>query len=178
MKKFFSFVLVALALAMTTESAFAQRDAGAKMRGEFGMSGGFAGRSMKAARDTSHDYRQYVQQYVQTVPTQVVSPVVAKAVADSIGDYIEKSQVHMAWMRKQAAGDQETLVSIDLIDKSLAEAGKSHKEMHAMCMKTTIETGGTMKCCEVIDKSLAVAISEHEKLMKRIKDEKPATAKK
>ncbi len=111
------------------------------------------------------------------MPTQTVNPVVAQATADTIGDYIEKSQKHMAWMRKQAAGDKETLVSIDLIDKSLADASISHKEMHAMCMKDTVHADGTMKCCETIDKSLALAISEHEKLMKRLLAEKTAAQK-
>jgi hypothetical protein len=49
--------------------------------------------------------------------------------------------------------------------------------MHAMCLKENIHADGTMKCCETIDKSLAVAIAEHEKLMKRLLAEKTSAKK-
>jgi hypothetical protein len=149
---------------------FAQRDAGAKMRGEFGVFGNSASRSMQNARAYYQDYRAYVQ----SVPAQNINPEVAKHVSDGIGDYIEKSQKHMAWMRKQAAGDKETLASIDSIDKHLADAAKSHKDLHGMCLKETVDAAGTMACCQTIDKSLEQSIAEHDKLMKRLKAENPA----
>ena len=173
MRSYLNLVLMAVAVLGAADSAFAQRDAGSKIRGEYNFYGGAAGRSMRSAREYSHDYRQYVQ----TAPATKVNPEVAKEAADSIGDYIAKSQRHTAWMRKQASGDKETLASLDVIDKNLADAAKSHKELHEICMKEHVEGEGSMTCCQKIDESLKVAIDEHDKLMKRLVGEKSATKK-
>lgn len=174
MKRLLGFVVLALATMTTAESAFAQRDAGSKIRGEYNFYGGSAGRSMQSARDYSHDYRQYVR----TAPAQKVNPEVAREAADSIGTYIAKAQKHMAWMRKQAAGDKDTLASLDVIDKNLADAAKSHHEMHDICMKDNVDAEGSMKCCQQIDDSLKTAIDEHDKLMKRLAGDKAVAPKK
>jgi hypothetical protein len=170
-----SLVIVAalgLATVFSTSNALAQRDAGAKIRGEYNFYGGSAGRSMRSARDTSQAYRQYVP----TAPQQKVNQEVAKEAADAIGGYIAKAEKHMAWMRKQAEADkdQETLTSLNSIDKHLAAAAKSHKDMHEMCLETNVDATGSMKCCQQVDESLAAAIAEHDKLMKRLAGNKPA----
>jgi hypothetical protein len=161
------------ATAFGASNAFAQRDAGSKVRGEYNFYGGSAARSMRGARESSQAYRQYVQ----AAPQQKVNQEVAKEAADAIGDYITKAQKHMAWMRKQAEtdNDKETLTSLTSIDKNLAAAAKSHKDMHEMCLKTTVDAGGSMKCCQQVDESLSAAIAEHDKLMKRLASDKPAT---
>jgi len=174
MKKLIGFVLVALATMLVTEPVFAQSDATSKMRGEYNFRGSSASRSMRNAREYSHAYREYAQ----TPQLEKVNPEVAKETSNSIGEYIPKAQKHMAWMRKQAAGDKETLVSLDLIDASLKDAAKSHKAMHDLCEKEDVDADGSMKCCEQIDESLATAIAEHDKLMKRLADNKKAVSKK
>ena len=174
MKKMIGFVLLALATMTMVESAFAQSDAGAKMRGESNFYGGSAGRAMRGARDYSNDYRQYVQ----TAPAKKVNPEVASEAADSIGQYIKKAQKHMAWMRKQAASDKATLTSLDLIDKNLAAAAGTHEELHEICMKDNVDAAGSMKCCQNVDESLSAAIAEHDKLMKRLAGDKAAALKK
>lgn len=167
--------LALLALVVPMNTASAQRDAGSKIRGEYNFYGGAAGRSMRGAREYSQSYRQYVR----TAPQQKVNPEVAREAADAIGDYITKAQKHMAWMRKQAeAGkDKETLTSLDSIDKNLADAAKSHKEMHEMCLKQNVDPTGSMKCCQEIDEHLSKAIAEHDKLMKRLAVEHTAPKK-
>jgi hypothetical protein len=126
---------------------------------------------MRGALESSRDYRQYAQ----AAPEKKVNPEVAREAADAIGDYMTKAQKHMAWMRKQAAGDKETLTSLDSIDKSLADAAKSHHEMHETCLKDNVDAASTMDCCKVIDASLSKAIAEHDKLMKRLAAAKPST---
>lgn len=165
--------ILGLAMAFGTNSALAQRDAGSKIRGEYNFYGSSASRSMRGARETSQAYRQYVP----TAPQQKVNQEVAKEAADAIGDYIAKAEKHLAWMRKQAeaGNDKETLTSLNSIDKNLAAAAKSHKEMHEMCLKANVDAPGSMKCCQQIDESLAAAIAEHDKLMKRLAGDKPAT---
>ena len=169
-------VLALIALAVPANLAHAQRDAGAKIRGEYNFYGNSAGSSMRSARDYSNYYRQYAQ----SAPAQQVNPDVAREAADTIGTYITKAQRHFAWMRTQAqaSNDKETLTALDAIDKNLAAAAKSHHEMHDTCLKANVEAAGSMKCCQEIDESLAAAIAEHDKLMKRLAGNKAAVPKK
>jgi hypothetical protein len=174
MHKILAFTIVALAVAIAASSASAQQsDATSKMRGEYNFRSGSANRSMRNAREYSHAYREYVR----TPEVEKVEPEVAKETADAIEQYIVKSQKHMAWMRKHAGGDKATLASLDLIDKNLEKAAKSHKELHEMCEKAEIDGKGSTTCCEQIDESLSVAIDEHDKLMKRLGLDKPAPKK-
>lgn len=172
-----SIVALAAVVAVGLPSiATAQRDAGSKMRGEYNFYGRSGGTSMRGARDYSSHYREYAQ----SVPAQEVNPEVAREAADVIGTYITKAQRHFAWMRTQAqkANDTETLASLDSIDKNLAAAAKSHHEMHDTCLKANVDAAGSMKCCQQIDDSLAAAIADHDKLMKRLAGEKAPAAKK
>ena len=147
-----------------SQAAFAQRDAGSKMRGEYNFWGNSAGGAMRSGRDYSRYYREYARD------AQPVNPEVAREAADTIGQYITKAQRHLAWMRTQAqtGNDKETLASLDAIDKNLADAAKSHHEMHDTCLKADVDATGSMQCCQQIDESLAKAISDHDKLMKRL----------
>jgi hypothetical protein len=166
-------VVAALAIVSATASVMAQSylDASSKMRGDYGNSS--ASRSMSSARGYTQDYRQYATR----APN--VDPEVARDAADSIGSYITKAQKHFAWMRVQAdkAGDKVTLTSLDEIDKNLADAAKAHHEMHDTCMKDTVDKSGSMKCCQQVDDSLAKAIAEHDKLMKKLGLAVPTVAK-
>lgn len=162
--------LALLAILAPSSTALAQRDAGSKIRGEYNFYGGAAGRSMRGAREYAQSYREYVR----TSPQQKVEPQVAKETADAIGDYITKAEKHFAWMRKQAqaGNDKETLTSLDSIDKSLADAKKHHASLCAYCEKDNVEGEGSMKCCQEIDASLAKAIAEHDKVMKKLAAQK------
>lgn len=158
--------LALLALLVPASTALAQRDAGSKIRGEYNFYGGAAGRSMRGAREYTQSYREYVR----TAPQQKVEPQVAKETADAIGDYITKAEKHFAWMRKQAqaGSDKETLTSLDVIDKNLADAKKHHAGLCEYCEKETVDAKGSMQCCQEIDASLSKAIAEHDKLMKKL----------
>jgi hypothetical protein len=175
MNKKFCFAAVALAamaFAAVADSAFAQRGAESKAAGQYNFYGNSAGRSMRGAREYSNDYRQYAGS------ADKVDKELAQEASDAIGTYIVKAQKHMAWMRKNAGGDKATLASLDVIDKSLADASKHHKEMHDCCAKPEVDKGKSTKCCEGIDESLATAIAEHDKLMKRLKLPNPTPTKK
>lgn len=168
-------LLTAACIVLVASPAFAQRDAGSKVRGEYNFYGGAAGRSMRGAREYSQSYREYAR----TAPQQKVTSEVAKETADAIGDYITKAQKHMAWMRKQAQADKDkqTLTSLDAIDKDLIDAAKHHASLCEYCEKENVEAEGSMKCCQEIDGSLAKAIAEHDKLMKRLAGDKAPTQK-
>ena len=118
--------------------------------------------------------------FPNAAPDKKVNPEVAREAADSIGQYITKAQKHFAWMRKQAqaSNDKETLTALDGIDKNLADAAKSHAEMQETCLKDNVDAAASMECCKVIDDSLAKAIADHDKLMKKLAGGKAAAPKK
>lgn len=154
----------ALAVAMATAAIAQQKDAGWKIRGEYGWSGSSAGRSMQGAYDYNQDFRQYAHSVTKP------SPEVAKEATDAIGQYIAKAQKHLAYMRKRAAGDAATLASLDVIDKNLADAAKAHVTMCEVCLKENVMPSASMKCCENLEIPLSKAIAEHDKLMKHLGD--------
>ena len=168
-------VLALLALVAPANSAYAQRNAASKIRGETNFYGNSAGSSMRAARDYSSHYAQYAQ----GVPAEHFNPEVAREAADAIGTYITKARRHMAAMRThaKASGDKATLASLDEIDKNLAAAAKSHHEMYEHGLKDNMDIATSIKHSQVIDKPLAAAIAEHDKLMKRLASENAAAPK-
>ncbi len=149
------------------------RDAGSKIRGEYGASHQSASRTLYHARDYANDYRTYVQDARQS--RRPVNAEVAKEHAEGLGHNIALFQKHLGEMRKHAASDKETLASLDLIDKYVKDAARFQAEMSEMCTKPEVNAAGSMKCCEDAGKSLDKAIAEHDKLMKKLAAKKPAT---
>jgi hypothetical protein len=171
-------------LALFAHVAPAQPGAGGKARGEFNFYGRGARSAMRGARDSTRSFQEYVRQtqpappqIVREVPAQVVvvSPRIVQAASDEIGDYIYKSERHMAWMRRQAeaSGDKETLASLDSIDRNLAAAKQKHVALCDCCAADTIDSAAAVACCQVINESLAKAISQHDVLMKRLGADQP-----
>ncbi len=157
-------VLVAVMVAFAAAISFAQSGADAKARGRYDFYGKSSSRSMRSAREYSRDYRQHVQ----ASPKAPVDGAVAKAAAESVGMNIDKATKDVDAMRAEAAGDKETLASLDLVAEKLAEASKHHKAMLEMCCKENVDGEGSMACCADIEKALEAAAAEHEKLMKRL----------
>jgi hypothetical protein len=175
MKRLSTLCTVAIAASVViATSALAQSylDAGSKARGDFGTSS--ASRAMNSARGYAQDFGRYAQ----SAPK--VEKEVAMETADAIGEYITKAKKHFAWMRSNAekAKDKDTLAALDEIDKNLAVAEKTHKGMMEMCMKDKIDPVECTKCCRQIDESLAKAIDEHDKLMKKLGMANPTPAAK
>ena len=174
-RKWVAAALLAAAAVVWAGVGHAQiRDAGSKVRGEYGMSQQSTSRSLYHARDYANDYRSYVQDARQS--KRPVSPQVAKEHAEEMGHNITLTQKHLADMRKHAANDKETLASLDLIDKYVQEAAKQQATMLEMC-KGEVDANGSMTCCEDAAKSLDKAIAEHDKLMKKLAAKQPPRKK-
>lgn len=158
--------LAVLLVCLVGPTALAQRGAGSKIAGEYNFYGSSAGSAMRAARDNTG----YYQEYVRTAPQQQVSAEVAKEAAESVGVYIVKAQKHMAYMRKVAETNKDTatLVSLDAIDKHLTEAAKSYETMKDSCLKESVDSKRTLECCLPMYDHLSKAAVEHDKLMKRL----------
>jgi hypothetical protein len=167
-----SVALVVFVVAAATFATAAPAVGTAKARGDYStpfwaQSGG---RSMRHARDYSRGYRTYARR----APT--VTPQIAKQEAQGVGQNIALAKTQFGEMRK-ATTDKDTLASLDVIEKHLADATKAHAKMHEMCNMETIDAAGTMKCCEDIDAALAKALSEHGKMMNKLEpNAKPAAA--
>lgn len=158
-------ILLGLAAILSVSTAYAQRDAASKIRGEYNFYGGAAGTSMRSAQEYSRGFQSYGKS------TDTVNPQIARDASDAIGTYISKAQAHFAYMRKQAqaSNDKDTVTALDSIDKHLAAAAKSHAEMKETCLKDHVPGQPVLECCKQIDEHLAKAIAEHDKLMKKLK---------
>lgn len=172
MKKFICFMSMALmvfsAVAANTDAA-APAVGTAKARGDYSGNfwGSSGGRSARHARDYSRGYRSYARQAPSVIPQM------AQHEAAGVGQNITAAQKQFSEMRKVTT-DKPSLGSLDLIDKQLATAAKSHAKMHEMCKMETIDAEGTMKCCDDIDAALDKVIAEHKKLMQRLEVEPAA----
>lgn len=151
-------------LAIVQEAA-AQRDAGAKARGEIGT--GFwtnrrASRSMQHARDYSRGLYRYSRD------ARVVRPRVAKSESEELARNIEKAQKQLADVRKLYSTDKQVQAALDVIDKHIAKAAKVHKELHEECCKDAPNRGVTMRCCSEIIKELDKAAAEHAAVLRTL----------
>lgn len=177
---------LAAGLAMATllglaPEAMAQRDAGSKMRGEFGT-GFYAGRSAGRKMRSVRSYSQGVYEYATRAPK--MATVVTESDSELIGQTLQSTKRDVSTMRKEHAADKEILARLDEIDKHLAAALEQHKKMHEECCKDEPNADMTMVCCNDLMKELDKAIAEHAALMRKLyldktdKAEKPAADKK
>lgn len=189
-------VILLAMVAICSDTAFAQSDAGSKARGQYNFYGRGARNAMRGARETTGSFREYIRSTQPAAPLVgaqppvvrqgvvireqaggvVVSPRIAQAATDEIGDYISKSEKHLAWMRRQAesAKDKETLASLDSIDRNLAAAKLNHATLCSCCLLDNVDAMAAMACCQTIDDALSKAIAEHDSLMKRLGEQQPA----
>ena len=132
------------------------RDAGAKVRGEYGETYTPASRSLLHARDYANDFHSYVQQ--TRLNKGEVDPEVAKEHADELGRNIAMLQKHLVRMRKHAAGDKETLASLDVIDKHVKEAAKAQAALAAIVAKPPVDAEASEKYSDEASKLSWLAV--------------------
>jgi hypothetical protein len=168
--------LAAAALTVGISEANAQRDAGAKMRGEFGTgaysSTRSAGRYLQSANDGCQDLYQY------TYTTPAVAPPVAKKASEDVSKNVDAAKKDLGAVRKEAAGDKAVQAKLDAIEKHLAAAMDHHKMMHEECCKDHVDADKTADCCSDMLTELEKAQAEHRALMRLLNPPKPATADK
>ena len=154
--------------------AFAQRDAGAKARGDFSpfWSSQRASRSMRHARDYSEGLYRYSRE------SKTVKPEVAKSEAEELGRQIANAQKHVGDVRTQIGDDKKAAAAVDSIQKHLDSAAASHAKLHAECCKDVVDGQVCSECCSDVTKELEKAMAEHDALMRQLKiDSPPAQTK-
>ena len=173
-----SLALAGAALTVGISEANAQRDAGAKMRGEFGtstyQSTRSAGQYLQSANAGCND----LYQYAQTAPK--VAPAVAKPASENIAKSVDGAKKDLGTVRKEATGDKAVLAKLDAIEKHLAAAMEHHKKMHEECCKDDADGEKTADCCSDMLTEIEKAQAEHRALLRLLNPPKaaPAPAKK
>jgi hypothetical protein len=172
-----AWAVAAVITALGASVANAQiRAANSKILDDY-LPGGYtpASRSLYHARDYGYEYRAYVTQV--STNNQTVDAEIAKEHAQGLGHNIALLEKHLASMRKHAAGDKETLASLDTIEKHVKAASASQAKLAGVVAKSPVDIPASTKFNEEAVKELDEAITEHDALMKKVAAKKKPAAK-
>lgn len=144
---------------------YAQRDAGAKARGEFGT-GFWSNQSAGRHMGYSRGYAQGLYDYSSNV--QSVSPQVAQPTSDMLGQTLSAAKKDIQTVRKELGADKDVKARLDEIEKHLNAALAHHKSLHMECCKESGDTAALMTCCSELIKEVEKAQSEHNALLRKL----------
>ncbi len=170
-----SAALVAAISLSATSVALAQRDAGAKARGEIGT--GFW-TNQRAARRMQHalDYSKGIYEYSRDA--KEVQAKIAEKESAELGRNIEAAKNEVSAIRKEYGDDKNVQASLKAIEEHLSAAATQHEKLHAECQSDQVDSSKTMECCNTITKELEKAIAEHAALMRQLGIDKKAASTK
>ena len=158
-----------------TGSAFAQRDAGSKARGEFGnyWSTQSSGRSIRHATEYNAD----LHQYLTAEPN--VDPAYIKKQSAEIGRNLEAAKKDIANVKKDVpAGDKEAAAQVTKVEQHLATAAEKHEQLHQCCKKDGMDVKGAATCCKEMMDALKAVQAEHDALVKKLNPTAPPAVQK
>lgn len=164
MKCIHCLVLAAIA-AVSIQTLWAAPGAGAKAGGQFNFYGSSSRSALTSARDYSGNLRRYAEG--DTGGSTAMSPIVAKEAADSIDHGVAKSEKYLAVARRQAeaAGDKESLATLDQVGTHLAEVKKCCRDLAECCEMDVIDGKRSAACCKALEAALGKAITAHDRLV-------------
>ena len=153
------------AVLLTGHSAFAQKDAGAKARGEHSVpfwSSRVSARRISAANDYARDFQRYI------AANPKPDPAVVKEVTTEIGNNLDEAKKHLAQLKKDFGANKEAVAGIESIEKQLAAAFDQHKMLCECCEKEAFDKIATMECCSDLAKKLDKILTDHDELMHKL----------
>jgi hypothetical protein len=150
---------------LTGHSVFAQRDAGAKARGEHSVPF-WSSRSSARRISAAHEYARDFQRYVAANPKP--DPAVVKEVTTQIGNHLDEAKVHLTQLKKDFAGNKEAIAGIESLEKQLVAAFDHHKLLCECCEKEAFDKIATMECCSDLAKQLDKILTDHDELMHKL----------
>ena len=103
-------LVAAAALVFFPAVTYAQKDAGAKARGEHSVPF-WSSRSSARRISAAHDYARDFQRYVAANPKP--NPAVVKEVTTEIGKNLDEAKAHLAQLKKDFAGNKEAIAGIE-----------------------------------------------------------------
>lgn len=153
--------VVALSLALP---AAAQRDAGAKARGDFSFYGHSSHSHLYGAYNHAGHYGRYL------TSTPMVSPQVSSMTNTAIAHHIDQTQAHLDAMKTslQAEGNKAGLEGVAKVNAHLDEAKQHHATLQELSKSETIDKAKSKATVDKLQSSLNKAIDEHEKLLNTI----------
>ena len=121
------FLFAVVVVVLCSASAHAQRDAGAKARGDFSFYARSGYSHVNAAHAHASHYHGYLGQ------TGTVSPRIATLSDATLGHHLELAQQHSAAMREYftTTEDAESIATLEAIDRHLGEAREHHAAAQA-----------------------------------------------
>jgi hypothetical protein len=106
-----------------------------------------------------------------------VEPSVVKDVKVELNRYLDEAAKHLATMKKDFAGDKETLAAIEKVEKALGTAVENNKAMIECCENEKFDKIAGMACCKDFVKELDKVHAAHQELMKTLAGKHTAPAK-
>lgn len=159
------FVAACCIISVSSSAIYAQRDAGAKARGEFGT-GFWTNQSAGRHMGYSRGYAQGLCDYSANV--QAVSPQVAQPTSDMLGQTLSAAKKDIQTVRKELGADKEVKARLDEIEKHLNAALAHHKSLHMECCKESGDVVAAMTCCSDLIKEVEKAQAEHSALLRKL----------
>jgi hypothetical protein len=163
--------LLNLCLALMSQVAFAQADAGAKLRGD-AWNGGRVQTYQRHAQDRAQMLYQYAQ------PQSPVTKHEAKEVVGGIKKDLAEADKALAKLKADHAKEPEVVKQITLIEKHHAKAHEVCGMAEEHCLKEHGDHVAIANCCTDMWHEIDAAQVETNKLLKMLKIEKLPVPKK
>lgn len=137
-------------VALLTVSASAQRDAGAKARGDFS----FYARSGYSHVNAAHAHASHYDDYLGS--SESVSPRVIRMSGSTIGHHLDLTQQHVDAMRDYLVSQNDTasIATLDTVDEHLAAARKHHATAQSLAAESPAATGQARESVRALQDSL------------------------
>lgn len=103
-------------------------------------------------------------------PAAPADDELSQIAADELGTQIRQLEQHLAWMQKWAAfrEDDETVAAVEKIQKKLAIAKDTHRELCRLCEQRLQDTPTAIACCQKVEDVMYEVIEDHLALMRRL----------
>jgi hypothetical protein len=131
-----------------------------------------ASRAIGRARESAQDFQGYVNKMAKPEPS------VVKDVKAELARYLDEAGKYLATMKKDFAGDKETLAAIEKVEKELGAVAESQKAMIECCENETFDKAAGMACCKDFAKDIDKVNAAHQLLLKTLATKQAAKATK
>ena len=145
------------------------RSAGEKITGEAYWPGRATSRYLQSAQSYAQDFQAHVARAGRP------EPAVVQEVSKTLTGYLDEANKHLAAMKKDFAGDKETVAAVEAIEKDLAKAVEHNKAMITCCQDEKFDKAMAMTCCTDLAKQLGKIHADHVALMKKLSSKHAAS---
>ena len=171
-RRFFTCLAIAVCLAVTLP-AVAQRDAGAKARGDYF----FYGHSSHSHLHGAAHHASHYSNYLKSSPT--VSPQVSGMAHTSIDHHINQTQAHLDALKKRLTTDdnKDALTQADAVDGHLDQARQHHDALKKLSDQKPIDVTASQQAVAKLQAALDHAITDLDTLLHSLNIGTPAARK-